>query len=732
MKQVLQDRNGRTVVRDGPGPACSPGSLLVRNAFSAISSGTERSRVALSQKSLLAKARARPDLVRQVVDRARREGVRATRDAVARRLGEETPVGYSSAGTVLEVGAHVVGFSPGDRVACAGGGYANHAQIVDVPANLCAAVPAEVSLEAASLTTIAAIAMHGIRLADVELGDRVAVIGCGLVGQIACSLLHAAGVEVFAVDIDESRIDEARSRGADHGFVADVDAPRLIRAATNGLGVDEVVVTAAAPSNEPLLLALEIARERGAVVLVGDIPVELPRSVLYDKELSFRVSRSYGPGRYDVNYEERGLDYPLGYVRWTERRNMEAVLDLQRRGSFDLSSLIDEIVPVDNAAEAYGRLVGPAGERPHGAILLAYPPDGEPPAASIAQRELALERSIRASGGGQVPVRAPIRVGLIGPGTFARAVLVPGFAAAGAILEVVGGGSGVSAEATARELGFARVAPNARSLIADDAVDAVVVATRHGSHADVAREALAAGKSVFCEKPLALTTTQLSDVLDEAARARAILAVGFNRRFSPLLGELRDFVRDDGSRVAAFYRVNAGTLDKEHWVHDLEQGGGRAIGEVCHFIDALVFLVGHPVVQVYTAGYGAAEAPIQARDNLAITLSFADGSVGTVTYTADGSPRVSKERLEVFSGGRAAILDDYRSLELSGPSGSVRRKGGRQDKGHNREIEAFVRGVEHGVAPVPLAEVANVSLATLAVVESLRTSQPVHVAEPQA
>jgi predicted dehydrogenase len=724
VKQVLQDRSGLTVVRDVPPPACGRGSVLVRNSFSTISSGTERSRVELAEKSLLAKARERPDLARQVVERARREGIRATHQTVKRKLTEATAVGYSSAGEVVELGAAASGFEIGDRVACAGGGHANHAEIVSVPTNLCAKVPVGVSLEAASLTTVASIALHGVRLADARLGDRVAVIGAGLVGQLALRLLQAGGSEVVAVDIDPARVERVRAAGAVHAFVADGETTRRILDATNGVGVDAVVVTAAAPSNEPLLMAAAIARDRGTIVLVGDVPIDFPRAPLYEKELLFRISRSYGPGRYDPEYEERGLDYPIGYVRWTEKRNMEAILALQESGRLQLDDLIDEIIPVDEAGRAYERLVGPPENRPVGALLLSYGPTRPAP-----EEPVVAETRIPAAGGAPLSgVTPPVRIGLIGPGSFASRVLVPAFARAGARLELVGGGSGPSAESARREFHFARVAPSAEELIADEAIDAVVIATRHATHAELAIRALEAGKHVFCEKPLVLAHDELEAVLAAAARSGCVLAVGFNRRFSPMLGELREFIAGDGA-VSTLYRVSAGQLSPDHWAHDLDEGGGRLLGEGCHFVDSLRFLAGASVERVYAAGHGAPELPVQARDNVAIQLMFSNGSIGTILYVSDGSTRLPKERIEVFAGDRTAILDDYRALELFEPAGKRRAREKKQEKGHQQEVEAFLRGLEHGEPPVPLEELANISLATLAAVESLRTGRPVRVAQ---
>jgi predicted dehydrogenase len=721
VKQVLQDRSGLTVVRDVPPPPCPPGSLLVRNAFSAISSGTEGARIALSKKSLIAKARERPDLARQVIDRARSEGIRSTHQAVKRKLGEPVAVGYSSAGKVIEVGHLVAGFDVGDAVACAGGGHANHAEVVSVPTNLCARVPDGVPLQTASMAAIASIALHAIRLADIHVGERVAVVGCGLVGQLAVRLLRAAGAEIVAIDVDAERAERARAAGALAAFVVDGDVSRRVQETTGGQGVDAALVTAAATSSQPIITAAELARDRGAVVLVGDVPVDLPRPLLYEKELSFRVSRSYGPGRYDAAYEEKGLDYPIGYVRWTEKRNMEAILDLQASDRLDLRDLIEEVVPVEEAARAYGRLTGPAEERPLGALLLSYGGKAKDTPEPLTIESPAHERRVAAS-----VRRSPIRIGLIGPGSFASRVLVPALVRSGAHLELVGGGSGPSAEAAMRELGFARVAPSAAAVIGDEDVDAVVVATRHGAHAELSAQALEAGKHVFCEKPLALTREELESVLLSAARAGGILAVGFNRRFSPLLRTLRDFLSAPEDHLAASYRISAGRLEAGHWTHDLDEGGGRILGEVCHFVDSLRFLADADIEVVHATGYGAQKAPIQARDSVGVNLTFVDGSIGTILYVADGSPVVPKERLEAYSADRTGILDDYRRLELLGPR-RRRTVRSRRDKGHEQEVDAFLRAVERGEPAVALEEVANVSLATLAVIESMRTARPVQV-----
>jgi predicted dehydrogenase len=718
LRQVLQSASGATFVRDVPPPACPPGHVLVRNAFSAVSSGTERSRVAAAQRSLVSRVVERPELALKVVERARQDGLRATHDLLRRSQGEETATGYSSAGTVIELGAAARGLAVGDRVACAGAGYANHAEVVSVPRNLCARVPPGVPLEAAALTTIAAIALHAVRLADVRLGDRVAVVGCGLVGQIAVRLLAAAGAVVLAFDLDPGRVEAARAGGAERGFLVGEGTRAAATAAAGGDGVDQALVCAAAPTSDPLVLAAGLVRDRGAVVLVGDVPVEAPRSLFFAKELSFRVSRSYGPGRYDADYEERGLDYPIGYVRWTEQRNMACVLDLQARGSLALGDLIDEVVPVARAEEVYARLAGPPAGRPSGAFVFSY--DGAEPVA--AEPPVRPDASL-------ARVDGPVRIGLIGPGGFARGVLVPALRASGARLELVAGGSGPAAAAEVRSGEFARVAAGAAELIADDGIDAVVVATRHGSHAALAAAALEAGRHVFCEKPLALDAEELGAVLAAARRAERVLAVGFNRRFAPQAERMREFLADRSDPLAVVYRVSAGQVEPGHWVHDLSEGGGRLIGEGCHFLDTLVFLTGSRIRRVSATGFGRPGQPLAATDNALITLAFADRSVASLVYVAEGGTRLAKERIEAFADGRTAVLEDFRTLELYDDAKPRSERLRAQDKGHAAEVEAFLAGVRAGRHPIPLEVLANVHVAAFAVIESLRTGQPVAVAE---
>jgi predicted dehydrogenase len=524
---------------------------------------------------------------------------------------------------------------------------------------------------------------------------------------------------VFALDIDTARLEDAHRAGADHVFLSQAGVHRKVIDATGGIGVDAAITAAAAPSNDPLLLAAQLARDRGVIVLVGDVPVDLPREPLYRKELLLRVSRSYGPGRYDREYEERGLDYPIGYVRWTERRNMESILALQARGLLELGDLIDEVFPVEAAPAAYERLAAPAEDRPRGALLLSYPAE---PEAVIAAAPVAEARPRRPR-----QAHEPVRIGLIGPGRFARTVMIPAFAAAGAKLELVGGGAGPSAEAARRDFGFDRVAARERAVIEDDRVDAVVICTRHASHASLVVRALDAGKHVFCEKPLALSLQELEGVLAAASRSDGILAVGFNRRYSPLVARLRQVFEGRASPLVVTYRIAAGRVAADHWQHDPAEGGGRVLGEVGHFVDTVTYVTGSPVVQVHALAQSDAEKPIQARDDVSATLLLEDGSVATIAYIADVGPGVPKERVEVHGSSRSAVLEDFRELDVYEAGRRDRQRSRVQRKGHAEEIEAFLDGVRRGDYPVPLESIENVTLATIAIVESIRTARPVEL-----
>ena len=727
MKQILQQRRGLTVVSEVPAPQCGPGMVLVSNVASVISSGTERVAVTETQKSLFEKARAQPEAAKQVLEKVRSEGLRETRRFVERKLDESIALGYSSAGTVLEVGAAVKGIKPGDTVACAGVGHASHAEVVAVPSNLCARVPASVSVEQAAFATLGSIALHGVRLAGAGLGERVAVIGCGLIGQIAIRLLVASGADVIAIDLDSGKANRATTAsGARHGLVSNTLTVSEVMELSGGLGADATVVTAAATVNAPLVLAAEITRARGSVVLVGDVPIELPRGPMYSKEIKFQLSCSYGPGRYDPSYELHGIDYPVSYVRWTEQRNMQLVLDLLASGSLSFGDLIEEVVDVADAAGAYQRIAdGSAGEK--GAIVIRYRPSDATMLRSKGRPSDVIDVSTTdAERETSSLARAP-RIGLLGPGAFATGVLIPALKATDAVLEGVAGGGGPSAVNAQSTFGFAKVMSSPEELLDSPDIDGVVIATRHGAHAAQAARALRSDKHVLVEKPLALSAKELDDVLEAAVGSAGTLTVGFNRRFSPFLNKAREHLAGAGPMTAT-YRVAAGRIPEANWVHDLAVGGGRLLGEGCHFIDSLRFLADSPIVEVHAIGYGTAARPRQAADNLTVMLRFSDGGSATVIYLADAAPGLSKERVEASRNGRTAILDDYRSLSLWGNGSPEQLSSKTVDKGHREEVRRFV-GAAAGRddAPMSLDEIRNVTLANLAAVKSLLEGRSIGV-----
>ncbi len=707
MRQVTQrPRDGRIETIEVPEPSARPEWVVVDNRYSLISAGTERTKLDFGRKTLLGKARARPDLARKVVDRARVEGVRSALALSRDRLDRLAPLGYSSAGIVRTVGAGVESLAPGDAVACAGAGWANHAEVVAIPKNLVARVPKGVSLDDAAYATVGAIALHAVRQSDARVGESVGVVGLGLVGQIAVRILKAAGCIPFGVDVDSEAVALARSGGV---VAHERQDPALEQAAlhlSHDLGLDAVIVCAAVDSADPIELSATLARDRGRVILVGDVPLTADRRVFYEKELELRLSRSYGPGRYDRDYEEHGRDLPAGYVRWTEQRNLQAFIDLIASGAICPSELTTHRLPVERAEEAFALLEHPVeGERPFG-VLLEYP-------------ETLPRRPVFAPARRSGPTGA--RVGLIGAGSFARSTLVPALKEAGAELAVVHSAGGLSAADLAEKMGFENVADSIEAVIADDTLNAVVVATRHADHAALAVAILESGKAAFIEKPLALTATQLDEV-EAALAAGGSLMVGFNRRFAPLterLGAALEGMTD----VALTYRINAGPLAADHWLGDPEEGGGRILGEACHFVDLLSHLARAPVASVYAACVPQAGREVALSDTVATTLRFQNSLVGSLVYSGGGDPKLPKERIEALGGGLSAVLDDFRRLELYRGTRTVHK--GAQDKGHRAQLRRFVAAMQ-GHAEFPDAGTYLASTrATLAVVESLRTGLPV-------
>jgi predicted dehydrogenase/threonine dehydrogenase-like Zn-dependent dehydrogenase len=701
MRQLLQNvSTGQITVEDVPPPTADPASLLVATRFSLISAGTERAVVALGNQSLVGKARSRPDLVAKVVESARTEGLATTYAKVRGRLSEPNALGYSLSGVVLSAceGAPA---GPGELVACAGAGRASHAEIVSVPRNLCARVPEGAAAEDAAYATVASIALHGVRLAEVGLGDVVAVVGLGLVGQVTLELAAAAGCVAVGFDPVPDRVELARAAG----FFATTEKADLqaeLLRLTDRRGADGVLVTAASKSSEPLSTATALARERAVVCIVGDVAISSPRAPLFSKELRLVVSRSYGPGRYDPVYEERGIDYPAGYVRWTEGRNLAEVLRLMAAGALRPSRLTTHVYDLEQGADAYSLLNG--GE-PSLGILLRYPePPAWPAPATVALTQPRRRRK----------VAGRPRIGVIGAGVFARSVLIP-FLQRDAEIVAIANATGPSAKAAATRIGAVLATTDVDELLGDDRVDAVVIATRHDTHADYVNRALVAGKHVFVEKPLALDEASLREVEEATTASGSVLMVGFNRRYAPLAVELRDALGGHGPLMIT-YRVSAGRLAQSHWTHDPRVGGGRIVGEVCHFVDFVSFLAGAPPVAVAAAAANGSSEPRE--DNIAAVLQLADGSVATIVYASLGDPSLAKERIEVMGESGAGVLDDFRELTLH-TGGSVRTRSGKRDKGHEAEMSAFVEASRTGIAPRPVSDLAAVMRATFQIRERI-------------
>jgi len=702
MKQIVQNpKSGRLELAEVPSPASVPGHVLVRNRFSVVSPGTEKMALDFARKSLLGKARSRPDLVQQVLGKLRQEGPRPTYQAVMNRLDAPQPLGYSSAGVVESVGAGVSRFAPGDRVACAGAGYANHAEWISVPENLVAAVPDSLPLEKAAFATLGAIALQGLRVAAPQLGEIAAVIGLGLIGQLAVNLLRANGCRVLGIDLDEERIKQARSLGAEWGARPDDDPARWIQDASEGAGADFALVAAASESSAPIQLAADLCRARGRVAVVGATAMQLERRSFYEKELELRMSMSYGPGRYDRHYEEEGLDYPIAYVRWTENRNLQAFLGLAASGSIDPALLDTRSVAFSDALEAYAELA--SGERRGLALLFRY--DQAAKARPVLQiREPSVPRSGR------------VGVAFLGAGNYAKAVLLPAVAAATDTEPLhVCTSTGPSARQAAQKFDYASCGTDPASVFADSGVDLVFVATRHDSHSALARCALQAGKSVWLEKPAALNSAELLELLDSARSSPGLLAIGFNRRFSPHTHAIRDAMADRGP-LAIRYTVAAGPAPAGSWLLDPEVGGGRVVGEACHFVDLCTHLVGHSPERVFARRLSR---DLDHDDSTLAMLAFPDGSTATLEYLANTEPSLPKERFEVSGGGKTARCENFRVTRL--PSGKS-FKTLNQDKGQRAAVAAVIDAVRNGApSPWSLEEIFAVSEATFAIERSSRS-----------
>ena len=703
MKQLLQSlKTGETEVVDIPAPAASRGRVRIATIRSLVSIGTERMLVEFGKAGWLSKARQQPDKVRMVLEKVRTDGVLPTLEAVRSKLDQPIPLGYCNVGRVIDTGPDVSDFAPGERVVS----NSSHAEIVSAPTHLCARIPDNVSDEEATFTVVGAIALQGIRLAQPTLGETVVVTGLGLIGLLTVQLLKAQGCRVFGIDFDPVKLALAERFGATTYRLSDnadpvAEAMRFSR----GLGIDAVIVTATTSSSEPMSQAAQMCRKRGRIVLVGVTGLNLSRADFYEKELTFQVSCSYGPGRYDPLYEEKGLDYPVGFVRWTEQRNFEAVLDMLSEGRLDVAPLITHRFGFARVAEAYALMTTDAAAL---GIVLEY-----------AEREKAAAQPARTVAlGGAITRAGRARLAIIGGGNYASRTLVPALKDAGAELHTVVSSGGLSGTYTARKLGAANSSTDTDSVFADPDIDAIVIVTRHDSHAALVVRALDADKHVFVEKPIAIDRDGLAAIKDARERALArgfdpVITVGFNRRFAPLIQKMQAALATGTQPKAMVMTANVGAIPADSWVHDPEAGGGRVLGEGCHFIDLLRFFAAAPITRL-----SSSYADMPERDTGSIQLDFANGSIGTVHYFANGSKAFAKERLEIFSGGRILQLNNFRTLSGYGWSGI---KGGRtlfQDKGQGGLARAFVAAIEgRGPQPIPFDEVREVALAALAASE---------------
>jgi predicted dehydrogenase/threonine dehydrogenase-like Zn-dependent dehydrogenase len=682
--------------------------------------GTEKLMIEMGKKSLLGKAKARPDLVRQAWAKAKKEGFFSVYKEAMRRLDEPIPLGYSASGIVLEVGAGVNGFKNGDRVAVAGAGFASHAEMVWVPENLCVPIPDGVEFEAAAFVMLGGIALHGVREAALTLGEKAAVIGLGLLGLLCVQFLKAQGCRVVGIDLDRKKCELARELGADLALVPGEDEiEEAVANFTRGVGADAVVITAASKDNRPILLAEAIARERARLVLVGVAELSLTRKTFWTKELQFSVSKASGPGSIEPLYEAKGFDYPIAYVRWTERRNLGAFIDLIAQGRMRVDRLITHRFPIQEALQAYDLIL--ANREPYIGVILTYPQAEAEPLALTPDRKIWLESAPSS------PIAAsPQAVGLIGGGMFTKNILMPALKkVSGVHLRGAATTTGMTARHLAQKFGFAYATTDYKEILADADIGNVIITTRHNLHGKMVLEALQAGKNVFVEKPLCLTAAEVDNITAAYDGSRLVM-VGFNRRFSPMAQEVKGFLSGRTSPLVMSYRVNAGYIPDDSWVHDPEVGGGRIHGEVCHFINFMLYIADSEPIRVSTTAISGSMGKYRPDDNLSITLTCKDGSVGTIIYTAKGSKSFSRERFEVFCEDSVAVIDDFRRGQLIRGGRTRKINKFAMDMGYLKEMEFFFRQAAVSVQdPKLFQEMTATTRATLAAVESLRCGKPV-------
>jgi polar amino acid transport system substrate-binding protein len=714
MKQILQSyRTGVVRLAEVQPPRCGPREVLVQTTSSLLSLGTERSVVELGRKSLLAKAKARPDLVRRVVEKAKTEGIKTTIEQVFNRLDQPVPLGYSAAGIVRGTGRSANRFAAGSRVACIGQGFASHAEVLAVPEMLCATIPENVSDEAASFGMVGCIALHGVRCANLTFGETVVVTGLGLIGLLTAQMLTAYGCRVIAADIDPHKLELARKLGITNVCTVD-ELASVARQISGGEGVDAVLLTLATTTAEPIHQAVDLVRLRGRIVVVGVADVHPHRNELWKKEAELIVSRAAGPGSLDEKYELEGHDLPRGFVRWTEGRNLEEFLRLVSIGAVRTEELVSHRIKIADAEAAYGDIMAGKGG-PYVGVVFQYSSEpGQPltvPARAVAP-------AVRTSGG------AP-RVGVLGAGMFGQAVIIPALAKTNAVLHTVSSSDGATGEQVVSKFRFGRSVAEHDLVIADPEIDAVCILTRHRSHARLVREALSANKHVFVEKPLCVNYEELNAIREALEKTTAGLTVGYNRRFSGLAVEMKDHFRSRKGPMVLHYRVNAGYVPPTHWVHDPAEGGSRVIGEMCHFVDFMQFLTGAQPTRVFAERVSGDNAAVVNNDNVVVTIRFSDGSVGSLTYTGGGDRGLGRERVEAFADGWTATLDDFRVLQLFGNGKKRQHKLFDQDLGHTKELAAFIAAVQRGDGiTIPLEDLILSTAAVFEMQESLQTGEP--------
>jgi predicted dehydrogenase/threonine dehydrogenase-like Zn-dependent dehydrogenase len=700
MKQIVQDlKKGNTILEEIPAPLIRKGHVLIKTHRSLVSLGTEKMLVDFGKSNFIAKARQQPEKVKQVFDKIKTEGLLPTLEAVFNKLDEPIPLGYCNAGEVIAVGEGVNEFSVGDRVVSNGA----HAEIVCVPQNLVANIPDNVSYEEAAFTVIGSIGLQGIRLANPTLGETVVVIGLGLIGLITCDLLIANGCKVIGFDFDEKKVELANLRGVNAFVSTSCDVVKTVEGLTNGIGADAVLITASSKSNEVISQAAGMSRKKGRIVLIGVIGLDIQRGDFFKKELSFQVSCSYGPGRYDEVYEQKGIDYPIAFVRWTEKRNFEAVLYAISKNQLRVTSFITERVHLYDYKQIYGNMGGGSI-----ASILEYSGTADESLTVVPGRE---KKSKPSKG----------IIGIIGSGNFTKMTLLPALKNSGAFYKYISSAGGLTAKALANKYGFSYSTTNYKEILNDSDVDLVLITTRHNLHATMVSESLHSGKNVFVEKPLALNLDELNQVIDSYNNTPndVFLNVGFNRRFSPYVQKMKILLGATPSIMNIIATINAGFISSDVWVQDMKTGGGRIVGEACHFIDLMIFLSGSKVKDVVMSGLGT--NPSDNTDNAVITLKFVNGTQGVINYFSNGSKSYSKERLEVYSQGRVLILDNFRKLEGYGFSG-FSSISGKIDKGHKEQFKRLIELVQFGgEALINLDEIVNSSKASFAAIESLQT-----------